>query len=182
MNSNTTIEEILQEAEQFPWWRLTHCRGFATDVPQILRDLASPNEEVKEDAVNEGLFDRLSHQYTVYPASFFSLPFIVGILRNQGINTHHGVVSYLEIVLQREKSCFHTLTSLLSLGLKRPNTHATLLPVRNRLVEFSSFSERNTAESARHLVGFCDDPKYFTKRANQPDPRVGSKIPIAIFL
>jgi hypothetical protein len=168
MSSNADIEEILQEAEKFPWWRLTHCRGLATDVPQILRDLTSQDEDVREEAVNDGLFDRLTHQYTVYPASVYAVPYLVGILHVVHTDTRPSIVAYLHRVVSVETSTSHHFASVLQLGLERPDVHQCMLSIRNGLNELVASPDSHTAEAARQLLKFCDDPEHFSNQAKRP--------------
>ncbi len=163
MSSNADIEEILQEAEKFPWWRLTHCRGLATDVPQIFRDLTSQDEDVREEAVNDGLFDRLTHQYTVYPASVYAVPYLVGILHVVHADTRSSIIAYLYRVVSVQTSTSHHLANLLQLGLKRPDVHQSILSIQNELNELAAGADEHTAEAARQLLKFCDDPKHFAR-------------------
>src|SRR4051794_34193777 len=115
-------EQVLQEAERFPWWRLTHCRGFATDVPRILRDLTSPDEDTRSEACNDGLFDRLSHQYTLYPAGVYALPFIVALVSEPSASEKLSMLSFLENVAKqsrRKGADFWTSFTILPTGLLR---------------------------------------------------------------
>ncbi len=168
MNHTATIEEILREAEKFPWWRLTHCRGVATDVPQILRDLTSQDEDVRDEAVNNGLFDRLTHQYTVYPASVYAVPYLVGISRVLDADTRSSIIAYLYRVVTVETSTSHHLANMLQLGLKRPDVHQSILSIRYELNELAASPDSHTAEAARQLLKFCDDPEHFSNQAKRP--------------
>src|SRR5882672_4558990 len=90
---------MLEGLDQVPWKRLQHCRGAATDVPQILRDLASDDKEVAEEAVLDGLWDKLCHQGTLYEASPYAIPFLLELLRDGHLNgkpNRRDVFEYLQ--------------------------------------------------------------------------------------
>jgi HEAT repeat protein len=61
------------------WAELRHAYGLATDVPGLIRELASPDEETREEAYAM-LFSNIYHQGTVYPASVAALPFLIELL------------------------------------------------------------------------------------------------------
>ena len=70
---------MLDTLDSIPWANLTHAYGSATDVPQILLDLADSSEE----AVNE-LFGNIWHQGTVYEATAYAVPYLIEILDDPG--------------------------------------------------------------------------------------------------
>jgi hypothetical protein len=43
--------------------------------------LISDDKNVREEAVDSGLWDRLCHQYTTYPASPYVVPYLLEVLR-----------------------------------------------------------------------------------------------------
>lgn len=72
---------VLEGIDKVPWYRLTHCRGVAADVPAMLKDLTSDDRDVWGEAVYDGLFDKLCHQYTLYPATPYTIPFLIDLVR-----------------------------------------------------------------------------------------------------
>lgn len=60
------------------WASFEHAYGPATDVPDLLRDLASGAEEAAAAAVDE-LYSCIWHQGSVYPATLPAVPFLVKI-------------------------------------------------------------------------------------------------------
>jgi hypothetical protein len=91
---------MFETIDQVPWKKLRHCRGSAADVPQILRNLTSEDKDIVDEAVNEGLWDKLCNQYTLYEASPYVIPFLLELLRDghlDGKKTRADVLSYLAI-------------------------------------------------------------------------------------
>jgi len=70
---------MLESLDRIDWSKLTHAYGAATDVPELLRALASPDEDAREHAIYE-LQGNIWHQGTVYPASAQAVPFLVELL------------------------------------------------------------------------------------------------------
>ncbi|WP_051167564.1 hypothetical protein [Actinoplanes sp. N902-109] len=62
------------------WGDLEHAYGKALDTPELLRQAASPDEEVAEAAVSE-LYGSIFHQGTVYPATVAAVPVLAGLAR-----------------------------------------------------------------------------------------------------
>src|SRR5258708_17686834 len=58
------------------WSSLETAYGTAEAIPGALRDLASPDEEVRATAW-QTLWSELEHQGTVYQASAYAAPFLV---------------------------------------------------------------------------------------------------------
>jgi hypothetical protein len=69
----------LDELDQVPWSTLEHAYGPATDVPALIRDLSSAHKEKREKAIYE-LHGNIWHQGTVYEATAYAVPFLVGLL------------------------------------------------------------------------------------------------------
>jgi hypothetical protein len=63
------------------WDQLRHCYGPASDIPNLLRQLAANPQPMKgdDDGPWESLWSALCHQGDVYPASYAAVPHIVQI-------------------------------------------------------------------------------------------------------
>ncbi len=70
---------MLEGLDEVDWSSLTHAYGDATDVPDLLRALLSPNPKEREKTVYK-LFGNIWHQGTVYPASAAATPFLYELL------------------------------------------------------------------------------------------------------
>ncbi|MGF1425761.1 hypothetical protein [Kitasatospora sp. LaBMicrA B282] len=63
------------ELDHVQWHELTHAYGPAADVPELIRALYEPDQEVVEEAIYE-LYGNIHHQGTVYQASAPAVPFL----------------------------------------------------------------------------------------------------------
>lgn len=70
---------MLEALDDIDWHHLSHAYGPADDVPDLLRSLASPDEQVRKDAIYE-LFGNIWHQGTVYEATIHAVPFLIELL------------------------------------------------------------------------------------------------------
>ena len=70
---------MLNDLALVPWHSLRHAFGDATDVPRLLRALASPEREERQTALKE-LFACLLHQGSVYEATARAVPFLFELL------------------------------------------------------------------------------------------------------
>ena len=69
----------LDGLDQVDWARLEHAYGPATDVPEMLRELAG---EADASHAFDQLFSSLNHQGSVYSATSAAIPFMIQILED----------------------------------------------------------------------------------------------------
>ncbi|KAJ5817127.1 hypothetical protein N7447_009360 [Penicillium robsamsonii] len=80
--------------ESVNWASLHHAYGEATDVPDNLRALLSPNKSDRSDAY-EALYSNIFHQATRYQATAYSAPYLLKILENPATPARASVINYL---------------------------------------------------------------------------------------
>ncbi|HZU67020.1 MAG TPA: HEAT repeat domain-containing protein [Ktedonobacteraceae bacterium] len=73
---------MLEQLSSITWSDLSHAYGSAADVPQLLRDLASTDEQLRSRALGT-LYTNIYHQGTVYQASAYAVPFLLELLRGE---------------------------------------------------------------------------------------------------
>jgi len=71
---------MLENLNLVDWAGLTHAYGAATDVPGLLRALATGDSAQREDAQHQ-FFGNIWHQGTVYEATFYAVPFFIELLQ-----------------------------------------------------------------------------------------------------
>lgn len=71
---------MLDHLSTINWSELSHAYGSAEDVPQLLRDLASHDEQVRRGALGT-LYTTLYHQGTIYQASASAVPFLIELVQ-----------------------------------------------------------------------------------------------------
>lgn len=75
---------MLEQLSSITWSDLSHAYGSAADVPQLLRDLASPDEQIRGSALGT-LYTNIYHQGTVYQASAYAVPFLLELMREETV-------------------------------------------------------------------------------------------------
>jgi hypothetical protein len=85
---------MLEGLDEVPWDKLTHAYGAASDVPHLLRDLASDDEEAREGAVWH-LYGNIWHQGTVYEATASAVPFLLELAAAPEVKQRELILDYL---------------------------------------------------------------------------------------
>ncbi len=81
MQVSGIILSVLEGLDEINWAAFNHAYGPATDVPHLLRQLLSTNEELRSQAMFE-LYGNIWHQHTVYEATAFAVPFLIDLLQS----------------------------------------------------------------------------------------------------
>lgn len=81
---------MLDGLDSVNWSAVKHAYGEATDVPELLRALLSPEESVRGAAYSE-LFSTIWHQGTIYAASALAIPFLYELLVDPETPQKEGV-------------------------------------------------------------------------------------------
>lgn len=72
---------MLENLDRIDWSNLGHAYGPADDVPDLLRSLASADEDERSNAIYE-LHGNIWHQGTVYQATAYAVPFLLELLES----------------------------------------------------------------------------------------------------
>ncbi|KAG2414760.1 hypothetical protein HFD88_005948 [Aspergillus terreus] len=76
------------------WASLHHAYGEATDVPDSLRALLSPNKSDRSDAY-DALYSNIFHQGNRYEATAYAVPYLFIILESPATPARASVITYL---------------------------------------------------------------------------------------
>ncbi|MCL7455931.1 HEAT repeat domain-containing protein [Micromonospora sp. MSM11] len=76
------------------WASLTHAYGSAEDVPDLIRDLRSPDGEVRSAAMYE-LYGNIFHQGSRYEASAYAVRFLLELVADPTTPARHEVIHLL---------------------------------------------------------------------------------------
>ncbi len=90
----TDLIDIGNEIKQIDWGSLHHAYGAATDVPDRLRGLLSPEAGVRQESIY-GLFETICHQGSVYEASSYAAPILLEMLRSPEVVDKAGIALLL---------------------------------------------------------------------------------------
>lgn len=85
---------MLETLNSVPWGELEHAYGKASDVPDLLRALASPEQKIYEDAINN-LWSSVTHQGTVYSSTAYVVPFFCELLEAPEVQNKPALFYYL---------------------------------------------------------------------------------------
>ncbi len=75
---------MLEGLDEIDWANLEHAYGEASDVPILIRSLASMDEEERKEALWE-LYGNIFHQGTRYEATSYAIPFIFELIRDPNV-------------------------------------------------------------------------------------------------
>jgi hypothetical protein len=73
---------MLERLETIGWASLSHAYGSAQDLPEMIRNLRSPDTETRDQTLDD-LFSTIWHQGTVYSASAPAVPFLIALARDR---------------------------------------------------------------------------------------------------
>jgi hypothetical protein len=90
---------MLEQLSSITWSELSHAYGSAEDVPQLLRDLASPDEQLRSRAQGT-LYTNIYHQGTVYQGSAYAVPFLLELLREETVPEREELLILLAYLAQ----------------------------------------------------------------------------------
>jgi hypothetical protein len=73
---------MLEELDRIDWSTVNHAYGPATDIPAMLRTLATGDKEQRKRALWE-LHGNIWHQGTIYEATAPAVPFLLELVKNR---------------------------------------------------------------------------------------------------
>jgi len=85
---------LLEEIENIDWANLEHAYGSAADVPNDIKNLASPDEKLRDKALYN-LYGNIFHQGTRYEATPYAIPFLYELIENESVEDRHKIISLL---------------------------------------------------------------------------------------
>jgi hypothetical protein len=94
---SSSTQDLLAGLEALDWHSLQHCYGPADDVPNLLRLLQAEDEGVRQDAYQE-LSNLLCHQGDVYQATSTAVPFMLRLIRAEGVPDKADLLALLQAI------------------------------------------------------------------------------------
>jgi hypothetical protein len=85
---------VLDGLDEIEWRRLGHAYGAADDVPGYLRDLTSPDPDVRMETLGS-LHTTIVHQGNRFQASAYAVPFLLELLADPAVPERGDVVGLL---------------------------------------------------------------------------------------
>jgi hypothetical protein len=84
---------MLEGLNKVDWANLEHAYGEASDVPELIRSLASKDEEERKNALWE-LYGNIFHQGTRYEATPYAIPFIFELIRDPQVLDKASLIKF----------------------------------------------------------------------------------------
>lgn len=85
---------MLDELTLIPWYELDHAYGSAEEIPIWIRQLTSPDEQVRTRAL--GLLENaICHQGSIYPSTAYVIPFLVELLQEPEVQIKADILGLL---------------------------------------------------------------------------------------
>jgi hypothetical protein len=85
---------VLDGLDSVDWTAIGHAYGPASDVPGLLRSLASPDDQERKEALYD-LYGNIWHQGTVYEATAYAVPFLLQLAANPRVPDRAELVGFL---------------------------------------------------------------------------------------
>jgi hypothetical protein len=117
---NDDLEKLFSAIDSVPWPRIEHSFGPATDVPDLIRGLTSPDVNVRNDAWSK-LHENIWHQGTIYEATSYAVPVFLELLQQPATPGKHDVLAFLALLFAaRSYWDVHQHTALLQSEVGKP--------------------------------------------------------------
>ncbi|MGW6024647.1 HEAT repeat domain-containing protein [Streptomyces sp. NPDC055099] len=88
--------------EDVDWASMNHAYGDASDVPDLLRGLASADPAEREQAL-DGMYGAVHHQGDVYDSTVACVPFLFGLLADASVRDRGAIVGLLRGIAGEEE-------------------------------------------------------------------------------
>ena len=137
---------MLKQLDDIPWASLTHAYGSASDVPELLLDLISDDENTRSEAQHE-LFENIWHQGTIYDATIYAVPFLRELLLMADL-PDRGIVLLLFALIAKGSGYFEAHTSY----LRGEAVWRKILAEEGTSLEAKLEHELNIVTAVRHEV------------------------------
>lgn len=121
---------MLEGLDQIEWDKLTHAYGSAEDVPELIRDLASPDIKTRSHGLSQ-LHRNIYHQGQIYEATSYAVPFLIELIQSPDAQDKHKILSYLAGLSEGYSPTFTRLPYMREFFGEDPTTEA----VRSQLME-----------------------------------------------
>ena len=153
-------EEALIKArlffDQFPWDKVQHAYGQATDSPDylyVLIDQDKNNEDITEDIVNDYLYARPWHQWDVYSSTPYAIQCVLYIIENVD-------VSHLKTIDRPLIYSFFHFIEICTHGAKTDETlREEITKGLSTYQRFQNHPNSYVKESVGKLIKFCKENK-----------------------
>lgn len=165
---------MLDTLDEIDWSALEGAYGPATETPDILRAIASPDPET----AGEGQYEFASsiwHQGTVYPVTVRVVPFLVELATTPGVHQRHHLLHTLGALCDERQSY----------GADQPAVRAAVADQLDALVPSLTDPDPQVRECAAYAVAHATPRSALALLAHwdtETDPRVRASLLLALAL
>ena len=149
----------LPPVDQFPWWAVRAAYGPPKQMPQWVRDLESADEDIWEDAVNDGLWSWLLHQYTLYSSTPYAIPYVAEVAPRAQPEVRLNILRFLKHCAERDRTPLWTSPVFVvvrwSRGIPRLTLRSAVLRCHPVIQELLNDGSKETRELAQWLDNYC---------------------------
>jgi HEAT repeat len=137
---------MLRGLDDPPWGALSHAYGPADDIPEVIRAVASADEDEADAAVDE-LFGSVFHQETVFSAAVAAVPFIAELALAPEVH-HRSLLVYLLGAMADPAEAY---------GPEVGAVHAAVTAEVPRLLPLLADPDPGVRETAAYTLAQCPD-------------------------
>ena len=145
---------MLENLDRIRWRKARHAYGSAADVPALLRGLASPDENVRYEALSR-LHGNIHHQGNRYEASALAVPFLFELVLDPATPDREDLVFFLVSLAFGYESAFLPFCATPAEEPQRwePEERATYDAVAERIASLAPLLRE--AEPLRFAVAYA---------------------------
>jgi hypothetical protein len=157
---------MLEGLEAINWHELEHAYGEADDVPDLLRNLASPNAKIRQDALSE-LYSNIYHQGTVFEATVYAVPFLLELSQAETVQDRDKILIYL---------------AHLARGHSYLEVHQDSLFYAEELqnAEFQTQIQQEMTWVRNVNFAVCTEPNIYFNLLERSEPQIGIAVPYTL--
>jgi hypothetical protein len=187
---------MLEGLDSIDWSKLTHAYGEASDVPGLLRQLASEDASERKEAIYE-LHGGIWHQGTIYEATAHAVPFLIELLPYPGVPDKEHILTLLSDLANGSSFCaVHGSLAHLKAKASTPEWQAQMqrelawvrdvknavIAGENQYVQLLSANEPAVREAAGYLLATLTQPnpplaiRLWEQFEREPEERVRASL------
>ena len=131
---------MLENLDKVAWGEFQHAYGAASDVPILLRKLATGEDSLERESPLWQLFGNIWHQGTVYEATSYAVPFLVELAAGNATPDRPGILALLGAIAQGHS------------GRYADKCRAAILAVYDKLESIAAVDYTELALGAAHVM------------------------------
>ncbi|MCC2614676.1 hypothetical protein LJ739_00290 [Aestuariibacter halophilus] len=132
--------------DEYNWNELQQAYGTAEHAPSWISDLTSPDEDIRDEAINEFLHSQACHQYTTYSCTPPTVRCVIYILTNYTFEDEDALFNILSFIY----ACTYNAKTMESL-------RSEILKGRTCYLAFCNHKNERVKSEAQKLIEYCSE-------------------------